>query len=96
MCKLSIILYFFVIIFPDIPSFWGVTWVMKGKKMNDNISFQPAEPKLCANWYGFFGIMATVNLCSKCYRDLRITKEQATSAKTTMDKLIDGFHVEMR
>ncbi|KAF5959169.1 hypothetical protein HYC85_000378 [Camellia sinensis] len=43
----------------------------------DNTSFQPSETKLCPNGCGFFGAVATMNLCSECYRDFRITEEHA-------------------
>ncbi|KAI8009228.1 Zinc finger A20 and AN1 domain-containing stress-associated protein 1 [Camellia lanceoleosa] len=70
----------------------------EGSKMSDNTdstSFQPSETKLCPNECGFFGVVATMNLCSKCYRDFRITEEHAASAKVIMDKLVDGFRVEI-
>ncbi|RVX15315.1 Zinc finger A20 and AN1 domain-containing stress-associated protein 1 [Vitis vinifera] len=54
-------------------------------KTNDETSFQPSEPILCANGCGFFGAAATMNLCSKCYRDLRIKEEQQASAKAAMN-----------
>ncbi|KAG5539753.1 hypothetical protein RHGRI_020087 [Rhododendron griersonianum] len=53
--------------------------------------FQQSEPRLCKNGCGFFGTAATVDLCSKCYRDLRIKEEQAVSDKTPMEKLVGDF-----
>lgn len=57
------------------------------KKMNDATSFQQSDsPILCANGCGFFGTPATMNLCSKCYRDHKTREEQTASAMAAVEK----------
>ncbi|XP_022767116.1 zinc finger A20 and AN1 domain-containing stress-associated protein 6 [Durio zibethinus] len=40
----------------------------------------PEGHRLCVNNCGFFGSPAMMNLCSKCYRDLRLKEQQGASS----------------
>ncbi|KAK1300473.1 Zinc finger A20 and AN1 domain-containing stress-associated protein 5 [Acorus calamus] len=47
-------------------------------------------PKLCVNNCGLFGSPATMNLCSRCYRDHQSKEEQVSSAKIAVEKSLLG------
>lgn len=47
-------------------------------------------PVLCVNNCGFFGTAATMNMCSKCYKDFVLKQEQDRMAASSFDSIVNG------
>ena len=70
-------------------SFAQVSW----KKMDhDKTGCQapPEGPILCINNCGFFGSAATMNMCSKCHKDMLLKQEQAKLAASSIGNIMNG------
>ncbi|OIW20666.1 hypothetical protein TanjilG_19731 [Lupinus angustifolius] len=50
----------------------------------------PEGHRLCANNCGFIGSPATMNLCSKCYRDIRLKEQEEASTKSTIETALSS------
>lgn len=50
----------------------------------------PQGPILCINNCGFFGSAATMNMCSKCHKDLVLKQEQVKLAASSIDCIVNG------
>eukprot|EP00262_Sarcandra_glabra_P015402 TRINITY_DN4742_c1_g1_i1.p1 TRINITY_DN4742_c1_g1~~TRINITY_DN4742_c1_g1_i1.p1 ORF type:complete len:172 (-),score=31.93 TRINITY_DN4742_c1_g1_i1:362-877(-) len=50
----------------------------------------PEGPILCVNNCGFFGSAATMNMCSKCHKDLVLKQEQAKLAASSIGSISNG------
>ncbi|XP_044482500.1 zinc finger A20 and AN1 domain-containing stress-associated protein 8-like [Mangifera indica] len=58
---------------------------------NDETGCQapPEGPILCINNCGFFGSVATMNMCSKCYKDMMLKQEQTKLAASSIGSLVN-------
>ena len=50
----------------------------------------PEGPILCVNNCGFFGSAATMNMCSKCHKDMVLKEEQAKLAASSIGSIVNG------
>ncbi|CAI8602181.1 unnamed protein product [Vicia faba] len=51
---------------------------------------ETGRPILCINNCGFFGRVETMNMCSKCYKDTLLHKEQDKLAAASVESLVSG------
>ncbi|KAG8371898.1 hypothetical protein BUALT_Bualt12G0010700 [Buddleja alternifolia] len=50
----------------------------------------PEGPILCINNCGFFGSAATMNMCSKCHKDIIVKQHQAKLATSSIENIVNG------
>ncbi|XP_022958270.1 zinc finger A20 and AN1 domain-containing stress-associated protein 8-like [Cucurbita moschata] len=50
----------------------------------------PEGPFLCINNCGFFGSVATKNMCSKCHKDMMLKQDHAKLAASSIENLVNG------
>lgn len=50
----------------------------------------PEGPILCINNCGFFGSAATMNMCSKCHKDMVLKQQQAKLAAASIENMVNG------
>lgn len=50
----------------------------------------PEGPILCINNCGFFGRAATMNMCSKCHKEMILKQENAKLAASSFDNIVNG------
>ncbi|GAB2221561.1 hypothetical protein Droror1_Dr00012745 [Drosera rotundifolia] len=52
----------------------------------------PDAPILCIKNCGFFGSAATMNMCSKCHKELILQQEQTKLVASSIDTIVNGSH----
>lgn len=73
-------------------SFCLFLWLRTYEMDHDETGCQahPEGPILCINNCGFFGSVATMNMCSKCYKDAILKQEQAKLAASSIENIVNG------
>ncbi|KAE9588147.1 hypothetical protein Lal_00003001 [Lupinus albus] len=57
---------------------------------NSGCQAPPEGPVLCINNCGFFGSAATMNMCSKCHKDMMLKQDQAKLAASSIGNIMNG------
>ncbi|KAL8489651.1 hypothetical protein ACS0TY_025032 [Phlomoides rotata] len=50
----------------------------------------PEGPILCIKNCGFFGSATTMNMCSKCHKDMILNQQQAKLAASSIEDIVNG------
>ncbi|KAL2578888.1 hypothetical protein GLYMA_15G033400v4 [Glycine max] len=69
-------------------------WYRKVEKKMDHdktgCEAPPEGPILCITNCGFFGSAATMNMCSKCHKDMMLKQEQAGLVASSIGNIMNG------
>ncbi|KAG6397255.1 hypothetical protein SASPL_143421 [Salvia splendens] len=59
--------------------------------------YQPREgPILCINNCGFFGSAATMNMCSKCHKDMVLKQQHAQFAAASIENMVNCSSINQK
>ncbi|KAJ4824164.1 Zinc finger A20 and AN1 domain-containing stress-associated protein 8 [Turnera subulata] len=64
------------------------------KSQNETGCQAPEGPILCINDCGFFGSAATMNMCSKCHKEMILKQEHAQLAASSIESIVNGSSSE--